>query len=53
MEGEYDDSFCTEISHITDEVNAVLLLTFESITDYNNDLKAVLMKNFILGVPRL
>ena len=30
MEGEYDDSFCTEISHITDEVNAVLLLTFEA-----------------------
>ena len=52
MEEEYDDSFCTDISHITDEVNAALKAA--DIWKHNGlkkDLKAVLKKNFILSVP--
>lgn len=43
-EEEYDDSFCTEIIHITDEVKAVLekRLAFDSITSWKKDLKGVL-----------
>ena len=45
-EEEYDDSFCTEIIHITDEVKAVLekCLAFDSITNWKKDLKGVLIE---------
>ena len=54
VEEKYDDNFCTEIRHITDEVNAALKTV--DIWKHNGlkkDLKAVLKKNFILGVPHL
>ena len=54
MEEKYDDSFCTEIRRITDEVNAALKTV--DILKHNRlkkDLKAVLNKNFTLGVPHL